>query len=78
MALLKNGFHDLPDTFRTYIIKKDGVEIGELKYDRGRWKSAGGPAWKGTYFKFMDGMDYTYFSKDRKNVLHFFKTGEAK
>lgn len=75
MALVKDGFHDLPMTnFHTHAILKNGEVIGKIRYDRGRWKSAGGPAWQGTLLP----SHTTYYNKNRQNVLHWFKTGECR
>ena len=55
--------------YHTHAILKNGVVIGKIQYDRGRWKSAGGPAWKGIIFS-----NYlTYYSKNRQDVLNWFK-----
>jgi hypothetical protein len=86
IAKVRNGFHDLPsDRFHTFAILKDGEIVGELKFDRGRWKSAGGPAWKGTLFKTsLHGRTdssgcagVVYYSKDKRKVLDWFKTGKC-
>lgn len=74
MALIKDGFHDLPSTYRSYAILENGIVIGKLKYDRGRWKSAGGPAWQGTINE--GGAIACYYNKNRDKVLHWFKTRE--
>ncbi len=81
LAKVKNGFDDLAnERFHTFAIKCDGNVVGELKYEHGRWKSAGGPAWRGKLFKSPKhyGMDVVYYSRDKKNVLHWFKTGECR
>jgi|FreactTroBogLake_1042271.scaffolds.fasta_scaffold00374_5 hypothetical protein len=87
LAKVKNGFHDLPnERFHTFVIKNDGEIVGELKFDRARWKSAGGPAWKGTLFKtslhnrtMSSGCTgVTYYSKKKEDVLTWFKTGEVR
>ena len=79
IAKVKNeALNGLPETFQVFVIKKDGREIGELKYDRGRWKSAGGPAWKGTLFSNDVGGNPTYYAKNKNEVLEWFKTGKMK
>jgi hypothetical protein len=86
IAKVRNGFHDLPsDRFHTFVVKYEGEIVGELKFDRGRWKSAGGPAWKGTLFKTsLHGRTdssgcagVVHYSKDKRKVLDWFKTGAA-
>lgn len=86
LAKVRNGLHDLPnDRFHTFAVKYEGEVVGELKFDRGRWKSAGGPAWKGTLFKTsIHGRTdssgcagVAYYSKDKRKVLDWFKTGIA-
>jgi len=44
------GAGGLPERYQTSAVLRDGVRIGELKFDAGRWKSAGGPAWRGALF----------------------------
>lgn len=84
IAKVLDGFADLPnERFHTFAVKYDGEVVGKLKFDRGRWKSAGGPAWQGTLFKTtLHGQDYgsvctgiSYYSKDKRKVLAWFKTG---
>ena len=86
LAKVRNGLHDLPnDRFHTFAVKYEGEVVGELNFDRGRWKSAGGPAWKGTLFKTsIHGRTdssgcagVVYYSKDKRKVLDWFKTGTA-
>ena len=87
IAKVKNGFADLSNSrFHTFAILKDGEVVGELKFDHSRWKSAGGPAWKGMLHKpelhgnksgpYGNASVVCYYNKDRKNVLNWFKTGE--
>lgn len=71
MARVK-GFEGLPDTYQTYVIKKDGMAVGELRYDRSRWKSAGGPAWKGTRPTSL-GMTQCFNGRSKVAVLNWFK-----
>ena len=79
----------LPEKFQKFAVLANGVVVGELKWDAGRWKSAGGPAWKGTLFNsetmphphkprpsFIVGIDY--HARRKEEVLHWFKTGEMK
>jgi len=87
IAKVRNGFHDLPnDRFHTFAVKYDGEVVGELKFDRGRWKSAGGPAWQGTLYKTSlhnpigagpGCVGISYHNKDKRKVLEWFKTGEC-
>ena len=75
IAKVRNGFADLPnERFHTFAIKLEGEVVGELQFYRGRWKSAGGPAWKGIKFK----NSCCYFSKKKEDVLHWFKTDEVR
>lgn len=67
-----DGKETLPTIYHTFLIKKDGHVFGELKYDRGRWKSAGGPAWQGTVFASL--CNVSFHSKDQKKVLEWLKT----
>jgi hypothetical protein len=86
LAQVLDSFSDLPnERFHTFAVKYEGEVVGELKFDRGRWKSAGGPAWKGTLFKTsLHGrtdssgcVGAVYYSKDKRKVLDWFKTGAA-
>ena len=86
IAKVLDGFSDLPnERFHTFAVKYDGEVVGKLHFDRGRWKSAGGPAWQGTLFKTtLHGRDYisgctgiSYYNKDKRKVLEWFKTGEC-
>src|SRR5690348_13317202 len=75
------------DKYFAYVIKYNGVIVGEVKH-QSRPKNAGGPAWCGRLFAghglpqhqstFDHGMDKTYWRKDKKEVLEWFKTGEMK
>jgi len=84
IAKVRDGFADLPnERFHTFAVKYDGEVVGKLRFDRGRWKSAGGPAWQGILFKTkLHGQDYgsgcsgiSYYNKDKRKVLEWFKTG---
>lgn len=86
IAKVLNGFADLPnERFHTFAVKYDGEIVGKLHYDRGRWKSAGGPAWQGTLFKTSlhgsigagpNCAGRAYHNKDKRKVLEWFKTGK--
>ena len=58
----------LSATYQRFAVKLDGEIIGEISYDRSRWKSAGGPAWK---LK-RDNTVY-YGSRDFQSSLKIFK-----
>ena len=75
IAKVLNGFADLPnEKFHTFAIKKDGEIVGQLKWQY-RPKNAGGYAWQGKLFnsKKHFGMDVSFFEKDKKKVLTWFK-----
>lgn len=79
LAKVLNGFADLPnEKFHTFAIKHNGVVIGELKWTY-RPKNAGGYAWQGKILnsKKHYGMTVSFFDKDKKKVLDWFKTHEA-
>lgn len=75
LAKVKNGFADLPsEKFHTFAVKKDGVVVGQLKWQY-RPKNAGGNAWQGKIFnsKKHFGMDVSFFDKRKEIVLNWFK-----
>lgn len=67
-----DGKETLPEAYRTWLVKYDGMVYGELKKDHTRWKSAGGSAWKGSVIR--DGIDVSFYDKDRNKVLQWLKT----
>lgn len=73
----REGCEGLPDTFQVYAILKDGAEVGEVRYNRSRWKNAGGPAWQGTLYNGgpIAGIHSCYHNRNRLAVLQWFKTG---
>ena len=75
LAKVLNGFADLPnEKFHTFAVKKNGEVVGQLKWTY-RPKTAGGYAWQGKLFKSKKhfGMDVSFFDKDKKKVLEWFK-----
>lgn len=78
LAKVLDGFADLSnDHFHTFAVKKNGVVVGQLKWTY-RPKNAGGYAWQGKIFKSKKhfGMDVSFFDKNKKNVLEWFKTAD--
>jgi hypothetical protein len=79
IAKVKNdSLNGLPETYQTFIVKRDGEVFAELKYDRGRWKSAGGPAWKGQLITDKPFKNYVFHAKQKSKVLEWFKTDAAR
>lgn len=75
IAKVRDGFADLPnEKFHTFAVKKNGEVVGQLKW-KYRPKNAGGYAWQGLIFKSKKhyGMDVSFFDKDKKKVLDWFK-----
>lgn len=78
LAKVLNGFADLPmERLHTFAVKHNGNVVGELKWVY-RPKNAGGYAWRGKIFnsKHHFGMDVTFFDKDKRTVLDWFKLNE--
>ena len=76
LAKVKNGFADLGnEKFHTFAVKKNGEVVGQLKWTY-RPKNAGGYAWQGKLLKSKKhfGMDVSFFDKNKKNVLEWFKS----
>lgn len=75
IAKVLDGFADLPnEKFHTFAIKRDGEVVGQLKWTY-RPKNAGGYAWQGKFFNSEKhfGMTVSFFDKNKKNVLDWFK-----
>lgn len=77
----------LPEKYYTYAVLRDGIVVGELKYDHGRWKSAGGPAWRGMWMNkdvddprtnqiFAGCMGIVVYHTNKKAILEWFKTNK--
>lgn len=78
LAKVRDGFADLSsEKYHTFAIKCDGKVVGQLKWTY-RPKNAGGYAWQGKLFKSEKhfGMDVSFFDKNKKNVLEWFKNGQ--
>lgn len=75
LAKVLNGFADLQnERFHTFMIKKNGEIVGELKF-ASRPKNAGGPAWRAKLFNAeYCGMDVCFYSKNKQEVLNWVKT----
>jgi len=79
LAKVLNGFADLPnEKFHTFAIKHNGKVVGELAW-KYRPKNAGGYAWQGKILnsKKHFGMNVSFYDKNKKNVLEWFKTHEV-
>ncbi len=75
LAKVRDGFADLSnEKFHTFAVKYNNEIVGQLKW-KYRPKNAGGYAWQGLWFKSKKhyGMDVSFFDKDKKKVLNWFK-----
>lgn len=79
LAKVRDGFADLGnEKFHTFAIKYNGEVVGQLAW-KYRPKNAGGYAWQGKLLnsKKHFGMDVSFYDKNKKNVLEWFKTHEV-
>lgn len=76
MARVKRpGYEHAPERLQQYVIKRDGQEVGTLRWVR-KWGRGDG-CWEGTQRDPSHGMPVSVDHPNKLRVLEWFKTGRV-